>query len=156
MAKYTAKVLTLDFYAGAGAGAGAGASGTVVKAALGSPVPAGVVTATDETTAAQAASLRLYARRLDGALRAVYDATTYHRARANRHHTTLLSTELRVRWWAVAEAAVISAVAGLQVLLVMRWFSEGGGAHMLPGGGGARKAGAAGLAAPASARRSIA
>ncbi len=120
--RYTAKTLTFDLHVGAPA------TGSVVRAAApGSPVPAGVVTpgeTGDGGTAALAISLQRYARKLGDALYDVYDATTYHRARATRHHATLLSTELRVRGWAITESLAISVFAALQVFIVLRWFRD--------------------------------
>lgn len=115
----TAKVLTFDLHVGAAS------SGTVIKpAAPGSPVPAGVVTAADDSTAAQAATLRVFARRLSNSLRDVLDAVTYHRARATRHHETLLSTEARVGAWTLVESLGIAAFAAAQIVVVMGWFSS--------------------------------
>lgn len=104
---------------------GAQVSGSVVKPPTpGAPVPEGVATVPDDSTAALAISLRRFSNAISAKLASIYEDTTYHRVRSTRHHETLVSTERRVSFWTVVESLVISAVAFAQLLVVQRWFVE--------------------------------
>jgi hypothetical protein len=133
MARWTAKVLTLDLNIGGSEAPGAQADGSVVKAAApGSPVPEGLLTSQDESASAQMASMRGFSSRLMRQLTLLFEATAYHRQRSTRHHKTLLFLESRVSWWSLAETVVIVLVFCLEVIVVRSWFAEESTGSLVP------------------------
>jgi hypothetical protein len=145
MAKYTAKVLTLDVTVSDVLGGGR--TGDVVKApAAGSELLADELehqlTTTDglaPSAIQHVARVKQLAARLQSVEDRFLDDLRYHSLRTRRHHDTLVSTEARVGWWACAELAAVALAAAFQVLLVFTWFSGTAGAAAVAaaGGGGA-------------------
>jgi hypothetical protein len=145
MAKYTAKVLTLDVMV---SDAPAGGSGGVVKA----PAPGSELLANElehqlttaeglaPSAAQHVARVRQLAARVASVEDRFLDDLRYHSLRMRRHFETLLSTELRVGWWAAAELVAVALAAVFQVYTIFAWFPRDaaapGGLPAAGGGGG--------------------
>jgi hypothetical protein len=147
MAKYTAKVLTLDITVSDTVGGGGGGGGAdVVKApgpgaALDPDVLDSVLTTHDglaPTAVQHVARVKRLAARLQSLEDRFLDDLRYHSLRMRRHFETLLSTERRVGWWSCGELVAIAVAVLFQVYTVFAWFpaTVAGGPLVAAGAGG--------------------
>ena len=151
VARWTAKVLTLDVRVGP-KGAQQGflsnlnsGSESVTKPATDALAAADGDGTSPSSAAAHLATMRRAAWATHHRLNSIIADAQYARTRSNRHHMTLVSTEVRLVRWSLLELVVIMLSSGLQVLLVQRWFAEGGeGDAPLTSGRGRRGSGSTG------------
>jgi len=127
MARFTAKVVTLEIdikRAGGGGGSGSAAGGS------------------GEASDVAVATMRNNAQRIHAKLMMVENAQVYHFHREQRHRDTAESTNTRVTFWTVVEALVVLSLTGVQIALIRMWVNKN--AKSLPTSAGNRAGGSLG------------